>query len=174
MKEYRYSQFLKVFSIVPSVFFILGLLFCIDWLAINLGLVTDTLFGDSATINYDSYLRNGLFLMFMGVFFLSQFNEIILGNKGIKVSVFYFFWIFVPWEDIIDITTHPFPGYRDPTLLRIIKVRNLTIFHRLAGLVYFTGSHPIILISKYISNYDDLVNSIEKELNRKKPNPRST
>ena len=166
MNKYRYPRWLRLFSMVPSIFFILGLFFCIDWIVIELGMVNGTIFGKTATINYESYLKNGLTLLFFGLYFLSNFNEIDIVNEGIKVSVFYFYWIFIPWGDIIDITTYPIPGFSNPSISRIIKVRKFTIFHRLSGIIYFTGIHPIISINKYISNYDDLVNSIESNLLR--------
>jgi len=164
MKEYKYPTWIRVFSLIPLIFLLFGLSFCIDWIALNLGIINDTLFGDNATINYDYYLQGGLVMMFMGLFFLVRTNEFQIENDGIKVSIFFLFWVFIPWEDVLEITTLKLPGYSNPNMIRVLRVRNLTIFHRLASFLYFAGLHPIMIISNQLINFEDFINTIETKL----------
>jgi len=81
-----------------------------------------------------------------------------------RVRVFIFKWVFIPWEDVLGITVTPIPGGNDPNLWRFIRVRRLTLFHRLSSICYCTGIKPVLIINKHIENYEELIRTIEEHV----------
>jgi len=164
MKEYKYPSWHRIFDFMPLIPLIFGILFCIDWFAMQFGLINATLFGDNATINYGIYLQGGLLMVFMGLFFLARNNEFRIENDGIHVSLFYLFWKFIPWEDVLEIRPLNLPGYPIAYAPWILKVKRMTMFHRIASISYLAGIDPIIVIAYTLNDFDGFINTIETKL----------
>lgn len=81
-----------------------------------------------------------------------------------RVRVFLFFWTLVPWKDVLGITVTPIPGYSDPSRMRFVQVRRLTLFHRILSISCLTGIHPVLFINNYIGDYEGLVEVIEEHI----------
>jgi hypothetical protein len=96
---------------------------------------------------------------------LSLYTEVIVVEKGIKARVFLFFWVFIPWEDVLGLAVLP-PALaaQDPYRWRLVQVKRLTFFHRLASQAYLTGPDPVLIITKKIKGYEQLVETIEAHL----------
>ena len=92
---------------------------------------------------------------------ITQYTEIGVTDTGMKVRVFVFWWVFIPWEDVLGVTVPPLPVYNDPRLMRLIRVRKLTLFHRLASICYATGPQPILIVNKHMADYEELIQTIE-------------
>jgi hypothetical protein len=91
-------------------------------------------------------------------------TEIIVTNKGMKARVLIIGWVFIPWEDILDIGVVPMPRYNDPSTWRYIRAKKLTCFHRLASLSYGTGTDPVLIIYKRLDGYKELLQTIEEHV----------
>jgi hypothetical protein len=96
------------------------------------------------------------------------YTEVVASDEGMKVRVLIFKWMFVPWEDVLGITITPLPGGNDPNLWRFVQVRKLTLFHRVAGLAYYTGLYPVLIINKHIEDYEELIRIIEEHIAQRK------
>lgn len=86
-----------------------------------------------------------------------MFPEIQTSSQGIKVRFFWFWWLFVPWDDIVDVFRWRLAGRRTV----VVVVERLTHFHRLYGAVYAETARPAFLISESIEHYDELVQTIK-------------
>lgn len=76
------------------------------------------------------------------------------------VQVFFFWWVFIPWENVLEIR----PRFRKSIILKeatVILVRKLTPFHRLIG-VLVGKSKPGFQISHSIGGYSELIDLIRK------------
>jgi len=113
------------------------------------------------------YLGVAWMPLVIGCTLLTLYTEVIVGKEGMKVRVFIFKWIFIPWQDVLDVTVPPIPGGNDPNLWRFIRVRRLTFFHRLVSICYLTGLKPVLIIGKQIEGYEELIQTIEEHVAKK-------
>lgn len=97
---------------------------------------------------------------------LARYTEVIVSAAGMRVRVYFFKWVFIPWEDVLGITVTPIPGGNIPTLWRFVQVRRLTCFHRLASMAFLTGPWPVLVIGRDLSDYGELVQIIEEHVQR--------
>ena len=82
--------------------------------------------------------------------------------SGLFVQVFFFRWIFVPWEGIVEVKS----GFRKSILRKegtVILVRKLTPFHWLSGVLLIGRLKPGFRIDSSISGYDELVSVIQEK-----------
>lgn len=91
--------------------------------------------------------------------------EIVSDIDGLHIN---FLWkqVFLPWEKVVDLK--PLFNMRFLKNIMILRTHSLTPFHRLYGLFYSFSLHPSIMISKGISNYDELIRRIRVALKKNK------
>lgn len=102
--------------------------------------------------------------LLLGGILLSLYTEVITSAKGMKVRVFVFAWVFVPWEDVLGVVVPALPGANAPRRWHFVQVRRLTFFHRLLGMMYLTGSKPVVVINRSIDGYEELLRVIEERI----------
>lgn len=79
-------------------------------------------------------------------------------DEGLKVQVFLFWWVFVPWVDIENMWTIGVFRKSYP-----VTVRQLTPVHRIIGLGY--GSlKPVFSFTRAIKRYNELIKIIEQNI----------
>ena len=99
------------------------------------------------------------FSPFIGV--LSNLEpDILVSDDGLRVKFFWFWWIFVPWEDIEDMRVSLFGLSRS----RLVVARKLTFVHRIIGASYGTFFKPTVLISSHLERQSELVATIKKHI----------
>lgn len=83
-------------------------------------------------------------------------------DTGLFVQVFFFWWIFVPWANILETKTR----FKKSILRKeatVVLVQRLTPFHRLIG-IRVGRLKPAFQIEHSISGYDELINLIQKKM----------
>ena len=69
-------------------------------------------------------------LAFVGEAVMEQAHgntEVIVTERGMRVRVFVFRWVFIPWEDVLGVTVPPIRGGNGPKLWRFVRVPRLTL-----------------------------------------------
>jgi hypothetical protein len=122
-----------------------------DWFA---GSLTTMSLGDLIGITVTV-----LFGSIAGLAVANSNPDIVVSDDGLAVK-FYLQWLFVPWEDVVPVT-HSFASIRRKYLVR---VRGLTILHRLVSFSQSGSIQSGFLISPSISDYPDLLRTIREHL----------
>jgi hypothetical protein len=94
----------------------------------------------------------------------SSFSEIRIDSDAIYLE-FLWLWLKIPWSDVISIKatkSQYIPRRGIPQ--HIIRVKTLTSFHHLYGLMYLTTSTPCFLINGYLNDYSQVVREIRSHL----------
>jgi hypothetical protein len=97
----------------------------------------------------------------LGLTFINVEPDICVRDDGIIISACFFFHIFIPWSDIIDVkeVNKPlFPGYT------VVRARRISIFHRVIGWIYSRSIFPSFLIGKNIDQYESLIQEIKRRI----------
>lgn len=94
----------------------------------------------------------------MGIVFSSMYNDIQTSEQGIRVQVFQAWWVFVGWEDVLDIR----PAFTSLQRTQVVFVNKLTPFHRFLGIMY--GFKTVFYISPIIENHDELIKIITQHI----------
>jgi hypothetical protein len=90
--------------------------------------------------------------------YFSNFEpDIQVSEQGLKVQTFWFWWIFIPWEDVKEIKVPLFGLSRS----HLIIVRKLTVIHRIIGIAGGTFFKPAFLVSPKLERYSELVSTIK-------------
>lgn len=105
---------------------------------------------------------SGIFLLRSGFY-----AEIESDKDGLQI-VFLWRRLFVPWDDIIEIK--PLFNINFLKNVWVIRTRSLPIFHRLYGLLYSFSLHPSVVVSKGISNYEELLHRIQVNVKKNRRN----
>jgi hypothetical protein len=102
----------------------------------------------------------GGMMIFLAPFILIFPNlepDIQVVDEGLRVQFFWFWWLFIPWEDIESIQTPLFGLSRS----RLLLSPKLTVIHRLIGTCYRTFFRPAVLISSTLKGYNELIRIIK-------------
>ncbi len=81
-------------------------------------------------------------------------------DKGLKVQFIWFWWVFVPWEDVAEVKGALF-GLSQAYL---INVRKMTFIHRITGTSYGSYFKPAFLISPKINGFNELILTIKNRV----------
>lgn len=81
-----------------------------------------------------------------------------LYDKGLRVTIFIFWGITVPWDAVLDIKEFKWIGYK----ASVIIVRELTFLHRFFGLVFGRTFKPAFLIAARIPRYSEALHIIRR------------
>jgi len=104
-----------------------------------------------------------LFFIFVGILLFSGFSnaypQIRLSERGIAIKVFLFWWIFVPWKNILDIRNSLVAGTRT----QIVVARRLTPIHRMFGLMYALTFRPAFRITRNLQGYHEAMRTIREQ-----------
>lgn len=164
-KRYKYPLWGVLSSTVPPLIAIFaGLVLLPRWIIILFNVLLGLLQGHQPAGDELKYLGGAWIPIFLGCTLLTLYTEVVVTEEGMKVRVFIFKWVFIPWEDVLDITVTPIPGCNDPNLWRFVRVRRLTFFHRLASICYLTGLKPVLIINKHMEGYEELIRTIEEHV----------
>jgi hypothetical protein len=113
-------------------------------------------------------LSLSLFGILFGHIIVNFYNEYRLINDElmVKVFVFRYVWVRIPWDEIISIRLSRMPLVRGMSS-RAVQVRRLTFSHRFVG--YFAGLrfHPCFIIGDFHQKSDELINFIETKLSER-------
>lgn len=90
---------------------------------------------------------------------MNLYPTIRVGDKGLALSYFVFWWVVVPWDEVIDMK--PIPLRHGDVLVR---ARHITPFHRFFGLRYWLSFLPSFVIGRDIRDRDELVREISKRI----------
>lgn len=103
-----------------------------------------------------------LFPIFTGI----ALSDVRTTEEGLYVQVFFFWWVFVPWKNILETRTR----FKKSILRRkettVVLVRSLTPFHRLIG-VTVGRLKPGFQIESSISGYAELIDLIQKKIEQR-------
>lgn len=111
----------------------------------------------------------------LGLFFVitfplqivNQYNRIRVVKEGLYIEVYTLrhTWKFVDWQDVLDLKLLPtLDRWGNPQWL--IKVKELTYWHRWISWQHRCGSGPGILINSDLIDREKLLNIIEKRLHK--------
>ncbi len=162
--EYSYGKTEHTMFVIPFLIMIIAA----PLIAINLALLFADFVLQRMTLDYWTDLF-GLSMSLAIVLTIShsainQYNKIRVTKQGLEVRVFsmlVYRWTKVPWSEVFIVK----PSEREDRwgkTLWIIEVKKLTIWHRFISMVFFTGKHPVILISSDMEQRDLLLNSIKE------------
>lgn len=115
----------------------------------------------SGTMNSTTIVGIVIVLLILGFSFVlcsNAYPNIRVYDKGLKVQVFLFWWVFVPWTEIEGIWAVGLVRKSYP-----VAVRKLTPFHRIIGLGY--GSlKPVFPIGWSMKRYEELIKTIRENI----------
>lgn len=110
----------------------------------------------------------GLFLAItLPLNLINQYNRVRVAKNGlyVEIYVFRYIWKFVDWKDVLELKLLPLPDrWGKPQWL--IKVRELTYWHKLISQHYRCGPQPGIVISSDLMERDKLLDIVEKKLTK--------
>lgn len=168
-KRYKYPLCGVLLSTVPpSVVVLFGLVLLLRWVETLLVALSGLLRGYQPRGEDLKYLGVAWIPLIIGCTLLTFYTEVIVAEAGMKVRVLIFKWVFIPWEDVLAITVTPIPGGNDPNLWRFIRVKRLTLFHRLLSICYLTGLQPVLIIGKQMEGYEELIQIIEEHVAKRR------
>jgi hypothetical protein len=107
-------------------------------------------------------LQSVIIALLIGVVDLAALTtpvKITTTEKGLTLKLYFLFDKFISWDEVIGIKKWPF---QDGFFL--IKVKKLTLFHRLTGISHMYGIKPVFTIHKPLENIYDLVDRIEEHI----------
>lgn len=111
-------------------------------------------------------LAYGLFMVLTGALQnINQFNRIRVAEEGLYVEIYVlrYTWKLVEWKDVLDIKLLPsLDRWRKPQWL--IRVKELTYWHRWISWRFNCGSEPGILISSDLIDREKLLEIIEQRI----------
>ena len=88
-----------------------------------------------------------------------QFTGIELGPAGLRVQFLYFWWLRVPWDQVIGLQKSRVPWHSG----RLLVLERLTPLHRLFGILLCKSRRPVVPIQNQIEAYDELIAALEKQ-----------
>lgn len=161
--QHKYSWFVELNTIVYNFLGILFPLFIFFFPFIKAIADHTPITFETVAVFFIIAITSGIFSILTGNFYA----EIESDKDGLQI-VFLWRRYFVPWEDIIDIK----PLFNISLLKNvwIIRTRSLPLFHRLYGLLYGFSPHPSVVVSKGISNYDELLHRIRVSVKKNRRN----
>jgi hypothetical protein len=98
---------------------------------------------------------------------INEYNKVRVTEEGLYIQVYLFRyrWKLVKWEDIFDVKLISSPDrWRNPQW--IIRVRQLTYWHKLISQRYRCGSGPGIVINSDIKDREKLLDLIQSKLEK--------
>lgn len=98
---------------------------------------------------------------------INHYNRVRVAKSGlfVEVYVFRYKWIFVDWKDVLELKLLPLSDpWGKPQWL--IKVRELTYWHKLISQHYRCGPQPGIVISSDLIDRDKLLDIVKKKLTK--------
>jgi hypothetical protein len=91
--------------------------------------------------------------------------EIRISSEGLRIRAFFFWWMFIPWEEVHGIKRPiSIPSSRS----YLVNVAHLTFIHRLNGWTFGHVFEPAFLIRPSLTGYDEVVSIIEERAARLK------
>jgi len=94
-----------------------------------------------------------------GFIAMNLYPTIRVEDKGLALSYFVFWWVVIPWDEVIDM--RPIPFRRGDVLVR---AQRITPFHRFFGLRYRLSFLPSFVIGRDIENRDELLREIRERI----------
>lgn len=101
-----------------------------------------------------------LLLPCLPLMFANLYPSILITDRGLKIQVFFFWWMFVPWRDVKDVRSTILPASGS----RLVIVNHLTVVHRLIGWVFGYTFEPAFLIKRTLGGYEDVIRTIEQRI----------
>lgn len=103
----------------------------------------------------------GIFVLITALIVAVNANTIAVEETGIRVKMFYLWWRQVLWTDIEDVITlrDAYIGAPRGQIIRM-KTSQLTLAHRLLGLVLLSRCVPVVPVYPQIQHYYELMDTI--------------
>lgn len=176
-KRYKYPLWVLLSCAVPlSILILAGVALLLRWIGMVFTVLFVLMQGHTPAgqdLEFVAIGWIGPWICFMlGGLDLARYTEVIVTATGMRVRVYFFKWVFIPWEDVLGITVTPILNI--PTLGRFVQVRRLTYFHRLASMAFLTGPQPVLIIGNDLSDYVELVQIIEEQVRKAQTDNRIT
>jgi len=155
IKTYRYDKLWHiVIYIWTSFLFIVWVAFTLIPFGVIFGLIEQ-----EGSINITGMIISSLLSFILiglpTVTIANMFSVVTITTNGLQVQTFLFWWVFIPWDDIIFIQAYQMGRYH------IIGVNYLTPIHKhLFGIWY---GKPVFYIYKGINGYTELIQIIKEE-----------
>jgi hypothetical protein len=156
MRYHRYSSLSVIGGrILPHGFvLLLDILLVEMWLDWFRATLTTLSLGDVIAIT------TGILLANVAAVTIANFNpDLAISDEGLAVK-FYFKWLFVPWEDVTSVTR----SFASARRKYLIRVRRLTIIHRLVSFSQSGSIQPGFLTSPSIDDYPALMHMIREHV----------
>jgi hypothetical protein len=97
-------------------------------------------------------------------YFAYSFSEIKLDTDSIYLE-FLWYWIKIPWNEVVSIEDKEAQlSYKPIFKEHIVRVKKLTLFHNLYGLMYLMKFTPCFVINAKISHYNEIVKEIKRHI----------
>ena len=164
-KRYSYNKFRKGLLFLLFLWFLYGYIKIFSTL---FQILQTRSFGeDVSTIStFLSLVFFGFWLAFYSVFPIMMgivIPDVRVVDTGLFVQIFFFWWIFVPWEDALEVKLRRrnFVLHREAA---IVLVRKLTPFHWLTGARVSGRLRPGFRIDHSIRDYGELVDALQEKM----------
>lgn len=105
-----------------------------------------------------------LFTGYLCTIFLNEYPDIRTSDEGLAVQVFLFWWVFIPWEDVVDVRLTTIGKMLGSSRSCLVVVRRLTPVHTLIGGTSGTKYQPAFLIRETLEGYADLMKLLRARL----------
>ena len=93
------------------------------------------------------------------IFFLNLASDIEINSEGIRLQTFHFWSRTIPFTDILGVKC-AIIGYH----LELLVVKNMPLGYRLFGMLYGLTFHPVVPITKYLPQREELLRRIRAKL----------
>ena len=102
----------------------------------------------------------GMFGSFMCLVNANQRPDIRISDDGLRIRVFFFWWLPIPWEEVRSI--------RRPIVLSLsgtylVTVARLTFVHRFVGYMYGKVFEPAFLIMPSLAGHAEVIATIKEK-----------
>jgi hypothetical protein len=107
-----------------------------------------------------------VFSLLFPLLFLSMYSDVHISEKGIRVQVISLWWIFVPWQDVLDSRPTIQASFWGHQRSQLVFVRKLTFLHWIIGWILGLRLKPAFNIKGTQEGYDDAVQMIKMKLGK--------
>ena len=163
VKEFKYPFWISLLYVMPSLFMTLVGAILLGLASLDLAdmlLPVNVNILPSMSRNLLSLLIAGSLGLLSGLAGLTLHAHLYVTPIGLKV-IYCGVPISVPWADVVELTV--FPLTSQPPW-QIIRVKRLSIFHRLLGHMFGARFDPIIAFNYGIKGYSELIEIIESHI----------
>jgi hypothetical protein len=170
-KIYKHGRIVRLFTIICARIMLGGLIFAgtIAIIRILLSLFSVIEPSQEYWINLFGCVFSLPWVIFLGNPILNLYSQQIeVINDGINVEVVTFFthkWVFISWEEMVEVQNCRFSCLFPKPIFGLITRRKISLWHQIIGTFYGYMNRPVLVLMYSIENRDELISTINSKIN---------